>query len=211
MNTDDLIGRLAADLAPGDPWRIERRVAAAAAGGLAVALGVILATLGARPDLPATLTSGAGLLKFAGGAMVAMLAMRIGCRLSRPALRPVLCPMTRALALGVAALAAAALLTAPPTPPMGAILRAAPACTWSIVALSVIPLAAALAALRAGAPQRPARAGAAAGLGAGALGALAYAVWCPADDPAYVAVAYGGALAASAGIGAIAGRVALRW
>jgi hypothetical protein len=211
MKTDDLIDRLASDLAPADPWRIERRVAAAAAGGLALALGVILATLGARPDLPATLATGAGLLKFAGGAMTAMLAMRLGCRLSRPGLRPVLCPTTMALALGVAALGTGAVLLAGRAPTLGAILRSAPVCTWSIVALSVVPLAAGLIALRAGAPERPALTGATAGLAAGALGALAYAVWCPADDPLFVAVAYGGALAASAGIGAIAGRIALRW
>jgi hypothetical protein len=211
MNTDDLIGRLAADLAPADPWRVERRVVAAAVGGLALSLAVILATLGARPDLPATLTTGAGLLKFLGGGMAAMLAVRLGCRLSRPGLRPIFCPTTLALALGVGALGAGAVLTEPSAPSLGAILRAAPPCTWSIVALSVVPLAAALAALRAGAPERPALAGAAAGLGAGAVGALGYAVWCPADDPAYVAVAYGAALAASAVIGGAAGRFALRW
>jgi hypothetical protein len=211
MTTHDLIDQLSAELTPADPWRIERRVAAAAAGGLALALGVILATLGARPDLPDTLATGAGLLKFAGGAMAAMLALRLGCRLSRPGLRPVLCPTTLALALGVAALGIGAVLLADRAPPLGAILRSAPGCTSSIVALSVVPLAAALAALRAGAPERPALAGAAAGLASGALGALAYALWCPADHPAFVAVAYGAALAASAAIGAVAGRLALRW
>lgn len=211
MRTEDLIRDLAADLAPADPWRIERRVAAAAAGGLALALGVVLATLGARPDLAATLATGSGLLKFAGGAMVAMLAMRLCCRLSRPGLRPIACRMTVALILCVIALATAVVLLADRAPPILSVLRSAPVCTWAVVALSLVPLAASLAALRAGAPERPALAGAAAGLVSGALGALAYAVWCPADDPLFVAVAYGAALAVSAGVGAVAGSLALRW
>lgn len=211
MNTDDLIRRLSDDLTPAVPDRLERRATVAAAGGLALAVGLVLAAFGARPDLAATLTSGAGLLKFIGGPMIAAAALHLGCRLSRPGLRPLADGATLALAAGAAALAMIAVASAGHAPPLAAMLRMAPDCSLSIVAVSLAPLAAALVALRAGAPERPALAGAAAGLGAGALGAVAYAVQCPADDPAFVVLAYGAALALSAAIGAAAGRLALRW
>ena len=49
------------------------------------------------------------------------------------------------------------------------------------------PLVGALLALRQGAPEHPAFAGAAAGLLAGAIGAACYATHCPDDSPLFVA------------------------
>ncbi|HUI21148.1 MAG TPA: NrsF family protein, partial [Methylocella sp.] len=58
---------------------------------------------------------------------------------------------------------------------------------------------------------RPALAGAAAGLLAGAIGAAFYATHCPDDSPLFVATWYTLAIAFVTAIGAIAGARLLRW
>ena len=65
--------------------------------------------------------------------------------------------------------------------------------------------------LRRQAPTRLMLAGATAGLLAGGLSAMAYALVCPVDSLAFVAIWYGLAIAICTGVGAIAGRWALRW
>ncbi|RMH49388.1 MAG: DUF1109 family protein, partial [Alphaproteobacteria bacterium] len=57
----------------------------------------------------------------------------------------------------------------------------------------------------------PARAGALAGLAAGAAGGLIWATACPMTDPAMIVVTYGAAALMLAGIGAALGRVLLVW
>jgi hypothetical protein len=73
------------------------------------------------------------------------------------------------------------------------------------------PLAAALFCLRQGAPEHPARAGAATGLLAGAIGAALYATHCPDDSPLFVAAWYTLAIGIVAAIGAVSGSRLLRW
>jgi hypothetical protein len=66
-------------------------------------------------------------------------------------------------------------------------------------------------ALRQGAPEHPALAGATAGLFAGAIGAACYATHCPDDSPLFVAAWYTLAIGFVAAIGAAAGKRLLRW
>jgi hypothetical protein len=61
------------------------------------------------------------------------------------------------------------------------------------------------------APTRPALAGAAAGLGAGALAAASYALTCPVDSVAFIALWYPAAIAICAMLAAGAGKFLLRW
>jgi hypothetical protein len=84
-------------------------------------------------------------------------------------------------------------------------------CLMLIPALALAPLAAALMALRRGAPDRPALAGAAAGLLASGFGATLYALHCPDDSPLFVATWYGLGIAAITACGAAAGSKLLRW
>jgi hypothetical protein len=65
--------------------------------------------------------------------------------------------------------------------------------------------------LRKQAPTRPSLAGLAAGVLAGALAAMAYALNCPVDSAAFVATWYPLAISACAAVGALVGRFALRW
>ena len=84
-------------------------------------------------------------------------------------------------------------------------------CLRSIPFLGFAPLIATLLALRNGAPERPALAGAAAGLFAGAIGAAIYATHCPDDSPLFVAVWYPIAIAFMTALGAMLGARLLRW
>ena len=84
-------------------------------------------------------------------------------------------------------------------------------CMMSIPLFALPVLAAALYALRAGAPTRPGLAGIVAGLFAGGLGAALYAAHCPDDSPLFVATWYSLAIAAVALMGGVLGRWLLRW
>lgn len=210
MNTDDLIRRLAADAAPVDPRRIERALALAAGAALAVALCLVLWRWGVRADLAEAAQRPGVAVKFVAGAALAAAGLQLARRLARPAGGGV-CLVSGGL-MAIAALAAAATLaTADGAASLGVALRDAPTCMAAILTVAAGPLAIALAALRAGATTRPAAAGAAAGLAAGALASVAYAVWCPVEDPRFVLVAYGAALSVCTAVGALIGPVTLRW
>jgi hypothetical protein len=84
-------------------------------------------------------------------------------------------------------------------------------CLKSIPFLAAAPLVAVLLALRQGAPEHPALAGAAAGLFAGTIGAACYATHCPDDSPLFVAAWYTLAIGIVAMAGALVGRWFLRW
>lgn len=211
MTTDELIRRLAAEGAAPRVAPIPRRLALALGPALAaLALGVGGA-LGVRPDLPGYALTEPGLLKFLGAAGAAAAGIALAAALARP--DPARRGWAPALGLLAAVLAGAAALvaTAETTAPLAAAARGALDCVWPVPLLAAPPLAAGLLALRAGAPRRPALAGAAAGLAAGALAAIAYALWCPADDPVLVAIGYGAALALTTAAGALIGARALAW
>jgi hypothetical protein len=84
-------------------------------------------------------------------------------------------------------------------------------CPFNVLLLSLPGLAGALWALRGLAPTRPRAAGLAAGLLAGALGALGYSLSCTELSPAFVAVWYSLGVALAGGLGAILGPRLLRW
>jgi hypothetical protein len=84
-------------------------------------------------------------------------------------------------------------------------------CLTFIPLLSLPPLIGFLLALRSGAPQRPALAGAAAGLAAGSIAAALYAWHCIDDSPLFIATWYTIAIAAVSAIGAGIGGRYLRW
>jgi hypothetical protein len=86
-----------------------------------------------------------------------------------------------------------------------------PICAVVIPTMAAPSAAALFMWLRRQAPTRPALAGAAAGTLAGALAAMAYALTCPVDSAAFVAMWYPLAIVACAAAGAAVGRLALRW
>lgn len=86
-----------------------------------------------------------------------------------------------------------------------------PVCLSMIPLIGLGPLAVFIAALRRAAPTRPMLAGAAAGLAAGGLAATFYAAHCTDDSPLFVATWYTIAIAFLAGLGALGGRLFVRW
>ena len=87
-------------------------------------------------------------------------------------------------------------------------MRSSPA---SVAALSVPMFVALLWAMKGLAPTRPALAGAAAGLLAGAGAALVYALHCTETSLVFVGVWYVLGMFIPAVLGALIGRIALRW
>jgi hypothetical protein len=204
---------LATNATPVARHRIEQRFAVAAVAGLAGAGMLLFAGFGLRPDLAqaATLPMFWGKLMFAASLAVAGLGLLR--RLARP---------------GAALGGAAWWLAVPPlvvwTMAAWALWQAAPAerlplllgstwrtCPFNIAALSAPALAACLWALKGAAPTRPAWAGAGAGLLAGTLGTLVYALHCPEMAAPFLAVWYLLGMAIPTAVGAALGPRLLRW
>ncbi|WPZ37207.1 NrsF family protein (plasmid) [Thalassobaculum sp. OXR-137] len=211
MSTEDLIRRLAADGA--DPRRSTPGLRMAlmlplALGGSALMVAEIL---GVRPDLPLYMLSDAGALKFFGGASTAIAGTCIAAALARPVPPRRLCVLAFSLLAAVVVAGAVLVTTADVTAPLVASARGALRCVWPILPLAALPMFISLLSLRAGASTHPILTGAAAGLASGAIGAMSYAFWCPADDLMLVALGYGIALIATTGIGAAIGARILIW
>lgn len=212
MRTSELIDALAADAAT-PPTRLGRAFAVGLALGMALAGLVFAVKLGPRPDFVDAL----GTLRFpfkfvvtcAFGAAAALLALRIA--------RPGASLRAGLIALGLAAAllavgVAAELAVTPASSWMPRLIgRNWLVCLINVPILSALPLGALLMALRRGAPASPTRAGAVAGVLAGAMGATFYAAQCPDDSPLFVAVWYTLAVALVTIAGAVAGSRALRW
>lgn len=88
---------------------------------------------------------------------------------------------------------------------------AAARCSIDIALLSLPGLWLILRAMKSAAPTRPARAGALAGLLAGAVGSAGHAFACGNDGGLSVVLWYGAALLLMTGLGAAIGRKTLRW
>jgi hypothetical protein len=96
-------------------------------------------------------------------------------------------------------------------PLTGAKALSIPTCMGAIVLASLPALAIVLAGMRRGAPTRPVRAGALAGLLAGSFGGLAYTIACINDGAAFVAIWYTLAIVIVSAIGAALGPRLLSW
>jgi hypothetical protein len=213
MDTDRLIRSLAAD----NDFRV-RPVGATLAPALLIAslvsLAMLLATVGVRKDLMSAMRNPFFDLKFVVTLALAMPAIAISLRMSRPgaSLRGwgwmLLAPLV-ILLLGMAG----EMMWMPQRPPpmtrlMG---HSAMLCLGMIPLLALPLLAAALFALRQGAPARPALAGAVAGLLSAGVAGTVYAAHCIDDSPMFVATWYTLATALVTAIGALAGAKLLKY
>jgi hypothetical protein len=212
MKTGDLIRALAADsevraMPPG------RALALALIPGVAIALGLHFAILGLRPHLLALLGEPRLLFKLCLTILLVALSSPLVLRLVRPGASVRRAALMLAIVPALLAAANLAELLAVPAAEWGQRLVGTNAifCLKTIPFLAAAPLVAALLALRQGAPEHPALAGAAAGLFAGAISAHLYATHCPDDSPLFVAAWYTLAIGIVAAIGAAAGQRLLRW
>jgi hypothetical protein len=211
MKTADLITALAVD----EPTRLtlRRAIMLALAGGLVAAGLVWWMMLGPRPDIAVAMHTPRFVFKFIVSLSLAATAAAVVFSMARPfdrpsQLRPLLLLAPLLLALAVIA----ELFTIPASEWMRLLIgHNARVCTLSIPTIAALPLALMLLALREGAPARPGRAGALAGLIAGGLGAFFYAAHCPDDSPLFVATWYTLGIGLVTAVGAMIGARMLRW
>jgi hypothetical protein len=211
MKTNDLIDLLATGAGPAPRWVEARRllpimalgVVASAAGALAI-FGPIPSELFATP---------APWIKFAYAGGLAAAAAWLAARLGRPVPRtrvPLRALLLVLMVMGLLALGA--LLVTPAGERLALVLgHSWSSCPVNVLALSLPALAGALWALHGLAPTRPRAAGLAAGLLAGALGALGYSLACTELSPAFVAVWYSLGIGLTGALGAVLGPRVLRW
>lgn len=210
MKTDRLIAALACDAGTAGP-ALGRRLTLALALGAILALALMLAALGPRPDLAAASRSLLFGLKLALAGTLAVAA----AALLRAAARPE-AALPRIVLLVPALLFLFALGHEIATQPQGALTGRLVGNNWRLCLLAIpligaLPLAAILAAMAGSAPRSATLAGALAGLAAGALAALAYGLHCGDDSPLFIAAWYAPGIGALALAGALAGRRLLAW
>ena len=205
MRTEDLIDVLGRSTHPVDRTLVRRRFAMALLIGGAFAVCVAIALLGTRPDLAMTArTAGFVAVKVGFGAAIFSLAAFYLMRIARPGGESRI-----SLVVAIAA----------------AVMAGAPASHWdrmvvgdewvecllSIPLIAIVPFVAVIWAVRRAAPTDLAGAGAFAGLVAGSISAMAYALHCTDDSLPFVAVWYGGTIALCTLAGALSGPRLLKW
>ena len=190
---------------------VARRIVPVAMAGSALAAATALVLMG---PAPAEMISGAALwIKLAYAGLMAAAAGLLTARLARPV--PRITGPAWAVAVIVAVMLLAGLLSLAATPADGRVQHVLGhswlVCPWGVLALSLPGLAGALQALRTLAPTRPRMAGLAAGLLAGSLGALGYALACPEVSITFVAIWYSLGIALAGAVGAWLGPRVLHW
>jgi hypothetical protein len=213
MKTDDLVTLLATGAGAIEPDAAGRRYAVALGWGAFGATLLMAIALGARPDLGEAVWLPMFWVKLAFPASLAVAGLIAALRLARPGAR--LGRVPAALAVPVLAMwcLAAVELALAGVPERGELVLGG---TWNvcplyIAALSVPAFVAALWAMKGLAPTRPAQAGAASGLLAGAIGALAYALHCTEMAAPFLGIWYLAGMLIPAAVGALLGRRLLRW
>ena len=213
MKTAQLIQMLAQGAPAVDPYTVRRRYLMALGLAACATLLLMVAWLGFRRDMGQAVLLPMFWVKLAfPGALLAG-AVLAALRLSRPGVRIGRVPwVLAATVLAMWLLAAVVLLGAAPESRSALLLGISwQVCPFYITALSVPALIAALWAMRGLAPTRPVLAGAAAGLLAGALGALAYALYCPEMAAPFIGAWYLLGMLIPASAGAALGPLLLRW
>lgn len=211
MKTELWIEVLARDAGPAPSGLAAKRLTLAAIVGWLASALMAIGTIGMIPitsfETPAPWTKllYCGLLAIAAGLLTA--------RMARPGsiLRPTEAAVI-AFPLAMAAVGAVTLMRAPAGTRLEILLgHSWWMCPWGVLALSLPGLAVAIWAVGGMAPTRPARAGFAAGVFAGAVGACGYALACPETSSTFIAVWYTLGILFTGGVGALAGRQWFRW
>jgi hypothetical protein len=211
MKTEDLIQLLSRGAGPAPRAVAARRLGPGAALGLLAAAGLAALVPG---WVPLALFGEAGpWFKLAYAGALALAAGWLAARLGRPVPRagP---PLAAVAAVLVAALGVGlgSWWQMPAAERTAALMgHSALQCPWNVLGLSLPALAVALWALRGLAPTQPVAAGAAAGLLAGALGAMGYALACAELALPFVAAWYTLGVLMAAALGALLGPRLLRW
>jgi hypothetical protein len=214
MKTDQLVTLLATGVEPVDTRAPVRRCAAAVAASVLVAAVLMAAWLGVRTSLAQDVAVPMLWVKFAFVASLAAGGWVAATRLARPGASLAGVPAALlAPLLAMWVLGAVALVGADDAPQRAALVLGETwnACPLNIAVLSAPVFAAAMWGMRGFAPTRPALAGAAAGLFAGAAGAVVYAFHCPELAAPFLGTWYVLGMLVPSALGAILGPLVLRW
>jgi hypothetical protein len=213
MKTDELVALLSTNPEPVDRGLVVRTLLIALMAGSILALGITIFGLGVRPDM---MTSGAlsfvvAKVSFAVG--ISSLAFVYLAKLARPGgERKPRSYLVAVPFLVIMALAAISLGLAPSSHWDKMIVGDEwLECLISIPVIAILPFAVSVWAVRKAAPTNLVRTGAFAGLVAGGVSAMAYALHCTDDSLPFVAVWYGGTIVLCTLAGAAMGPRLLRW
>ena len=213
MKTDELIALLANGAEAVGPHALQRRYVTALGWGAFGTTLMMAILLGVRPDLAEAARLPMFWAKLAFPAAILAGALLAVLRLSRPGGRLGHAPsVIAAPVLAMWLLAAVVLLAAAPGERRELILGiSAASCPFTIALLAVPLFGAVLWAMKGLAPTRLVLAGAAAGLLAGAGGALVYALYCPEMAAPFIGIWYLLGMLLPAVAGALFGPRLLRW
>ncbi|HET9664788.1 MAG TPA: DUF1109 domain-containing protein [Burkholderiales bacterium] len=213
MRTDELVSLLASGETAVDPRTLQRRYAIALGWGAFGATLLMALLLGVRPDLPEAARLPMFWVKLAFPATLLAGALLATARLSRPGMRVGrVAAVLAAPVLAIWLLAFVALLNAVPEEWEALVFGDTwTECLINIPVLSVPAFVAVFWAVRGLAPTRLALAGGAAGLLAGAIGALSYALHCPEMAAPFLGIWYLLGMLIPTAAGAFLGLRLLRW
>ena len=214
MKTEDLINVLSTNVEPVDPRRTGRDLAKAIIVGVVLSVGGVISWSGMRHDLGDghALAFLVAKIMLSGGLVFA--GARYLMRLGRPgADAQVLRGQLGWPAYVVGALAIAVLVALPLSHwhHLGMDSDGWLECLISIPVIAVVPFASVIWALRKMAPTNLPRTGAVAGIVAGGISDIGYALHCTDDSVSFIALWYGGAIALCALAGFLFGPRLLRW
>jgi hypothetical protein len=213
MKTEDFVALLSTNLEPVDRGVVVRTLCLASGAGAIMALGIAFLGLGFRSDMAATRALVFLAVKLAFAIGIVGLAIVYLTRLTRPGgERNISAFLIVAPFLAIVILAAISLGSAPRAHWDRMIVGDQwLECLISIPIIAIVPFAASIWAVRKGAPTNLVRAGAFAGLLAGGVSAIGYALHCTDDSLPFIAVWYGGTIVLCTLAGAVLGPLLLRW
>ena len=213
MRTDELVTLLATGAEPVDARAPVRRCALAMGGGVLAAALLMTAWLGVRPTLAGDLGEPMLWIKLAFVAALAAIGWIAALRLARPGRALGRVPAALAVPVAIMWLLAAIALAGADAPHRAALFLGQTwrACPFNIAVLAAPVFFAALWGLKGFAPTRLRLAGAAAGLFAGAAGAVVYTFHCPELAAPFLATWYVLGMLIPTALGALVGPRVLRW
>jgi hypothetical protein len=213
MKTDDLVAALSTHIEPVNRRLVSRTVYIAFAAGTVVALGIVLVGLGVRADLMTARAWTFLLLKLAFAVGIVGAASAYLTRLARPGNERSTWSILAVVPFAAIVLLSAISLGFAPSSHWNRMVMGDEwlECLLSIPIIAIVPFAVIIAAVRRAAPTNLVRTGAVAGLIAGGVSAMAYALHCTDGSLPFVAVWYGGTILLCTSVGAALGPRLLRW
>ena len=213
MKTDDLITMLSTNVEPVDHRSMVRNIGMAVVAGAAASMATVFFALGPRADLTTVGTFIPALLKVAVTLVILVPASIYLIRLTRPGgERRSSIALVASPFIAVMLLIVVSLTFSPNFHWKGAILGDEwLECVLSIPLIAIVPFSVIVWAVRQMAPTDLARTGAFAGLIAGCLSAIGYALHCADDSIPFFTLWYGGTIALCTFAGWKLGPKLLRW